>query len=212
MKEHLNPKDSALIIVDVQNDFCHEEGACAKMGRNVAAAQAIVPKIDALIEKARQFDVPVVFIKMTQDEHTISEAWAKRPRPVQHTSPLAVCKKGSWGVEFYGVAPAEGDIIVEKHRYSAFIGTQLDMILGNLNRKSLVLTGVATNVCVESTARDGFMLDYHVTVVKDACAGYIPALHEATFHNIESSFGLTLDASEVADYWTEAKMPVSIKS
>jgi ureidoacrylate peracid hydrolase len=208
MNEHFNPKDSALIIVDVQNDFCHEEGACAKMGRDVMAAKAIVPKIEALIQKARQLDIPVVFIQMTQDEHTISEAWAKRPRLAGYTNPLAVCRKGSWGAEFYKISPAKGDIVVEKHRYSAFIGTQLNMILGSLNRKSLVLTGVATNVCVESTARDGFMLDYHIAVVKDGCAGYIPALHEATFQNIESSFGLTVDASEVSDYWTESKMPI----
>lgn len=209
MREHLNPQDTALIIVDVQNDFCHEEGACAKMGRDVAAAQAIVPRIEALIEEARAQDIPVVFIRMTQEEHTISEAWAKRPRPNGSTDPLAVCRKGSWGAEFYELSPAPGDIIVEKHRYSAFISTQLDMILGNLNRKSIVITGVATNVCVESTARDGFMLDYHVTVVKDGCAGYIPQLHEATFHNIEVSFGLALDTSEVLSYWTEAKIPVS---
>jgi ureidoacrylate peracid hydrolase len=212
MNQHLNPKDSALIIVDVQNDFCHEEGACAKMGRDVTAAQAIVPKIEALIQVARQRDIPVVFIQMTQEEHTISEAWAKRPRLAGHTDPLAVCRKGSWGAEFYELSPEPGDIVVEKHRYSAFIGTQLDMILGNLKCKSLVLTGVATNVCVESTARDGFMLDYNVTVVKDGCAGYIAQLHEATFHNIETSFGLALNASEVLDYWSEVQVPVSIKS
>lgn len=211
MKDHLNPKNTALIIVDVQNDFCHEAGACAKMGRDVTAAQTIVPKIEALIQEARKLDIPVVFIQMTQEEHTLSEAWAKRPRLAQHTDPLAVCRRGSWGAEFYKLSPAQGDIVVEKHRYSAFIGTQLPMILCSLNRKSLVITGVATNVCVESTARDGFMMDYHVTLVKDGCAGYVRELHENTFQNIEACFGLVLDTSEVISYWAEAPKSVSIK-
>ncbi|TDF92515.1 cysteine hydrolase family protein [Paenibacillus piri] len=208
MNQHLDPRESALIIVDVQNDFCHEEGACASMGRDVSGAQAIVPAIEALIGEARRQDIPVVFIQMTQSEHTVSEAWAKRPRPSGHTDPLAICRKGSWGAEFYKLVPQPGDIIVEKHRYSAFIGTELDMILGNLNRKSLIITGVATNVCVESTARDGFMLDYHVTVVKDGSAGYSQELHESTFQNIEACFGLALHSSEVLEYWAAAaKLP-----
>lgn len=208
MKQHLNPEETALIIVDVQNDFCHEDGACARMGRDVAGAQAIVPRIEALIGEARKQSIPIVFIQMTMEEHTVSEAWAKRPRPTGHTDPLAICRKGSWGAEFYKLTPLPGDIIVEKHRYSAFIGTQLDMILGNLNRKSLVITGVATNVCVESTARDGFMLDYHVTVVRDASAGYNQALHNATFDNIEACFGLTMNASDIVKYWSSSVLPV----
>jgi ureidoacrylate peracid hydrolase len=75
------------------------------------------------------------------------------------------------------------------------------MILGTLKRKSLLITGVATNVCVESTARDGFMLDYHVTVIKDGCAGYSPVLHEATFGNITNNFGYVMETKDVLTHW-----------
>jgi len=205
MDQYLNPKGSALILVDIQNDFCHEEGACSKMGRDVTAAQEIIPKVEQLMENARELKIPIIFIQMTQDEHTISDAWTYRPRPAGFTDPLDICKKGTWGTGFYKVSPSEEDIIVEKHRYSAFIATELDMILRNLNCKSIILTGVATNVCVESTARDGFMLDYHVTVVKDASAGYIPELHEATFGNIQNSFGMALETNEIITYWSKLK-------
>jgi ureidoacrylate peracid hydrolase len=208
MNLHLNPKDAAVILVDIQNDFCHEDGACAKGGRDVSGAQAIIPRVEALVERARGLQVPVIFIQMVQDEFTVSEAWENRPR-LNVQMPLIICKKGSWGAEFYKIQPQKGDIVVQKHRYSAFIGTELDMILKNLGCKSLLLTGVATNVCVESTARDAFMLDYHVTVVKDACANYIPELHEATFKNIENSFGLALNTSEVLNYWTQVETKAS---
>ncbi|MFD1678083.1 cysteine hydrolase family protein [Alicyclobacillus fodiniaquatilis] len=198
MKEHLNPEDTALVIVDVQNDFCHEDGACARRGSDVTAAQAIISQLQALIDTAHGNGVPVVFIQMTLNDKTVSDAWSKR----MEENPIAVCEKGSWGTEFYKLSPASEDIVVEKHRYSAFIGTELDMILGNLKRKSLVITGVATNVCVESTARDGFMMDYHVTLVQDACAGYDAELHDATCKNITNNFGLVLNAADIIEYWS----------
>ncbi|MDF9839753.1 MULTISPECIES: isochorismatase family cysteine hydrolase [unclassified Paenibacillus] len=202
MKEHLSLESTALIIVDVQNDFCHEDGACARMGRDVKGAQAIVPSIQLLIGECRERGVPVIFIQMTQEPHTLSEAWNMRPRPAG-TEGIAVTQRNSWGADFYKLTPKPDDIIVEKHRYSAFIGTQLDLILRTMNIKSLLVTGVATNVCVESTARDGFMLDYHVTVVKDACAGYSPELHEATFGNVTAHFGRVLETGEILSYWKE---------
>jgi ureidoacrylate peracid hydrolase len=77
-------------------------------------------------------------------------------------------------------------------------------VMSREHRRSLILTGVATNVCVESTARDGFMLDYHSTLAKDGCAGYYPELHEAAFKNIAIWFGKALDTKEIFDYWTKS--------
>jgi ureidoacrylate peracid hydrolase len=93
--------------VDVQNDFCHEEGACTKMGRDVTGAQAIIPAIKELIAECRDREVPVIFIQMTQDEHTISEAWKMKPRPSGGVS-LPVTQKNTWGAEFYKLAPEHG--------------------------------------------------------------------------------------------------------
>lgn len=198
MANVLDPKETALIIIDMQNDFCHEEGASAKAGTgDIAAFQAVVPQIDSLVEQAREVGVPVIFVMMTLDESTISEAWANK------FSGMSIVVKDSWGTEFYKLQPQKGDYIVEKHRFSAFIGTNLDLILRSLGRKSIVLTGVLTNVCVESTARDGFMMDYNVTLVSDGCAGSNPAAHQYTLETIDMLFGQTKDAASVIDFWKQ---------
>ncbi|MBW7456701.1 cysteine hydrolase family protein [Paenibacillus sepulcri] len=199
MKHYLNPQDTALVIIDMQNDFCHEEGASAKMGTgDIKAFQAAVPPINALIDQAREASVPVIFVMMTLEESTISEAWSNK------FPGGSIVVKDTWGTEFYKLQPQKGDYIVEKHRFSAFIGTNLDLILRSLGRKSIVLTGVLTNVCVESTARDGFMMDYNITLVSDACAGSSPAAHQNTLDMINMVFGQTTDSASVADYWKQA--------
>lgn len=199
---YLNPHDSALIVIDMQNDFCHEEGAFAKRGRNYKAFQAIVPNVIALINAARDHQVPVFLVQMTLDESTVSEAWKNKKGGEWDK---LVCAKDSWGAEFYQIIPQPGDYIIEKHRYSAFIGTDLDLKLRTLKRKSIILTGVVTNICVESTARDGFMMDYNVTLVTDGCAAETPEAHQGTINNVDSVFGLTVTTQEVIDYWSKKK-------
>lgn len=196
---YLNPDRSAIVVIDTQNDYCHEEGALAKMGRDISGIKDIIPNIQALTITARKRNIPVIFVQTIQDKHLVSQVWKDRPSIA--VDPLTICEKGSWGVEFYKLTPEPEDIILQKYRYSAFIGTELDLILSNLNIESLILTGVATNVCVESTARDGFMRDYYITLVKDCCTAYIPDLHEAAIRNIEGYFGIALERKEIEEYW-----------
>ncbi|MEK0312641.1 cysteine hydrolase family protein [Cohnella sp. 56] len=204
MSNQLNPQDTVLIVIDMQNDFCHEDGASAKRGlADITAFQACVPKIDGLIGQARAVGVPVVFVYMTLDDTTISEAWTNK-----HGTGMSIVIKGSWGADFYKLYPQPGDAVVEKHRYSGFIGTNLNLILRSMGCKSIVLTGVLTNVCVESTARDGFMLDYNVTLVSDACAGSSPEAHAGTLANIANVFGSVLSAEQVGAAWSAAASPV----
>ncbi|OZB94964.1 cysteine hydrolase family protein [Paenibacillus sp. XY044] len=198
----LHPQETALIIIDMQNDFCHENGACGRAGIvNIPAFQACVKPIRDLIDQARDSGVPVIFVQMTLDAGTTSQAWT-----LQHTvsgNPLRIVEKGSWGTELYGIEPQAGDHVVEKHRYSAFIGTNLDLTLRSLGCKSVVLTGVLTNVCVESTARDAFMLDYNVTLIEDACAGSSLDAHRMTLSNIGQYFGKVMKSGDVKAVWSE---------
>lgn len=203
MTAHLNPQDTALVIIDMQNDFCHEDGASARRGlADIPAFQACAPKIDGLIAHARAAGVPVVFIYMTLDDTTKSEAWTNK-----HGTEVSIVVKDNWGADFYKLYPQPGDAVVEKHRYSGFIGTNLNLILRSMGCRSIVLTGVLTNVCVESTARDGFMLDYNVTLVSDACAGSSPEAHAGTLANIANVFGTVLDAEQVGAVWRAAAAP-----
>ncbi|MNO52813.1 Peroxyureidoacrylate/ureidoacrylate amidohydrolase RutB [compost metagenome] len=191
------PDRTALIIVDVQNDYCHPEGALAAGGSDVSAVKEMMPRLHGLIAAARAQEVPVIFIQTFHEKATDSQAWASR----SGRSSMGVCRKGSWGAEFYEVAPLPDEIVVNKHRYSAFINTRLDSVLRSLRIETLIMTGVSTNVCVESTARDGFMLDYHIVLVGDACASYSRAAHEMTLENMEGYFGVVTSAMEVEDHW-----------
>ena len=84
-----------------------------------------------------------------------------------------ICATGTWGAEYYRVQPTNDDCEVVKHRYSAFVGTTLEVILRSLARQTVVVTGVTTNVCVESTVRDAYMRDYRPLLVED-CTGVRP--------------------------------------
>lgn len=193
LPEKVDPRHAALLVIDMQNDFCHSDGAGARNGANVGPAQAIVPTLNGLIDEARGVGMPVIFIRAVHNRWTDSEVRLERRRD----RAVPNCVEGTWGVEWYGVQPLEGECVVSKHRFSAFIGTDLDLILRAQGIKTLVCTGTATNVCVESTARDGFMMDYYIVLVEDCCATGDQELHQATLKNIGRGFGVVTTASEV---------------
>ena len=200
LTEKVAPENAAIIVVDVQNDFIHDNGASARNGRDVAMAQAMVPTLAKLLDEGRRAGVPVVWVRMAQTEHTKSEV--HQEHRLRRGTEVSVCEEGTWGVEFYEVGPLPGEAIITKHRYSAFIGTDLNLVLRSKGVKSLIVTGVATNVCVESTARDGYMLDYYIVFAGDcsACSAG-PQAHEETLANIERTFGIVASADEIIGNW-----------
>lgn len=188
-------KKSALIIVDMQNDFCHEKGACAICsGKSNPYVDIKVPNIQRMIDSCHELDVPVIFIKTTHQDETDSAAWIMR----EDGAKARICRRDSWGTEFYGVVPVDKDIIVNKIRYSAFIGTRLNTVLKTLEVKTIIMSGISTNVCVESTARDGFMMDYNVVMLDDACITYSEEAHKASLDNIRRHFGAVSDVDTVS--------------
>src|ERR1700744_6352995 len=130
------PAKSAVIVVDVQNDFCRPDGALGKAGQ---------PTADA---KAR-----VLFVRTIHEAATDSDAWTWRLNGAVGTC----CRKDTWGAEYTEVGPLPDEPVIVKHRYSAFVNTRLDSVLRTLKIENVIMTGVSTNVCVESTARHGFM-------------------------------------------------------
>jgi len=203
--EYVNPEKTALIVVDVQNDFCHPEGACAKRGNDVSAVRGMVAQLQRLIQGAREYQVPIIFIQTFHEKATDSAAWASR----SGGSSGNVCRVGTWGAEFYEVEPQPGDIIVNKHRYSAFINTRLDSVLRTLKAENLIMTGISTNVCVESTARHGYMLDYNIVMVDDACAAFSRKAHEMTLENIAGFFGSVAKVDDILEAWSQYAVPVA---
>lgn len=209
LEEKIDPRHAALIVVDVQNDFCHPDSPLARDGRDLSAAQAMVPQLAKLIDAAREAGTLVIFVQMVNTDATTSEVALEqrlRSRPWAEPGDY-ICKEGSWGAEFYEVAPRPGEPVVQKHRYSAFVDTDLELILRSQGIKALIMTGVATNVCVESTARDGFMRDYYIVLAGDCSACYWPERHTGTLENIAQTFGVVATADEIAQVWSAAVVP-----
>jgi ureidoacrylate peracid hydrolase len=198
-QERWDPRWAALLVVDVQNDFVSSKGSAAKRGEDVSAAQAVAPKLIRLIEEARRVGLTVIYIKTTHSEWTDTPSWIYRK---SQQSALNTCREGTWGAEFYeGIAPLPTERVVIKHRYSAFINTDLNTVLHAKGIQSVLLAGVATNVCVETSARDAYMYDYYVTMVEDCAAAYEAKLHLNTLENIRRHFGLVATSDEIMATW-----------
>ncbi len=206
LERKVDPKHTALLVVDVQNDFCAPGAAFDKAGINLSMVQEMVPRLVKIIDQARKAGVFVVFIRNhynTENNWYLSETWLehakRRRRGLYWTIPM--CVPGSWGADFYLVKPAEGEPIVTKHRYDAFENTDLQYVLSSRGIRTLIMTGFATNVCVETTSRHGFVKDYYIVMNKDCVASDMKELHEATLKNIENFFGEVVTSEDILKCW-----------
>lgn len=196
----IHAADAAVVVIDVQNDFCHPEGRQASQGQHVLRVQSTVERIDELVGHARTVGVPVVWVRTTHAAETDSPEWmARHPDPAREQS----CAAGTWGAEFYRVAPAPGEVVIEKHRYNGFTGTTLDEELTALGRRSLLFCGVTSNTCVETTLRDAVCRDYLVTFVDDCCGAYTAAAHERAVESVRAGFGVVTDSATVISAWLQ---------
>ncbi len=198
--DRLDPGHTALVVVDMQNDFCAEGGYIeAVVGKNAAACRAVAAPIMALVTAARAAGVPVFWIRADYRPETLPAGMAARF--AAQGAGRVCCAPGTWGAEFHGVAPAPGESVIDKHCYSAFVGTDLDARLNAAGIRTLVFAGVQTNVCVETSLRDAYSRGFHVAVAADCVASHTAELHEATLKNVRFLFGDVLSGPEIAALW-----------
>jgi ureidoacrylate peracid hydrolase len=204
------PENAALIVVDVQNDFCANGGFFHKIGADMAAIQRKVPNLIRLIDKARAAGVLVVFIQAIYDPKDLSDAM--RERNLRRRVEMPRCLTGSWGADFYGVKPLPGEPVVIKHRYSGMINTELETVLKRHGIKSLLLTGVATDTCVESTGRDAYFVDYYVTMVEDCCGAFNEQDHKGALARFDRDYGAIVTSRDVLATWEQlpAARPLAV--
>jgi len=205
--DKIHPKNAVVIAIDPQNDFCSVGGAMHAEGADLSMIPSTITNIKKFLDEARRINIDVVF---TQNEYNSKGNWylsqvfleqAQRKRHGSYTA-RRVSERGTWGWGFVeGLSPKENEIVVTKHRFNAFSDTELDLILRSKGVKTLILTGFATNVCVETTARDGFIRDYHIIVIKDCVASYIKHLHEAALENIDRYFGEIVSSKDAISCW-----------
>lgn len=208
LDQKVAPAHAAVLVVDVQNDFLAEGGFFHQAGYELSGARAAIPPLKRLLEAARQAGVLVIFIQAIYDPEYLSGPM--RERNLRRGLTMSRCLSGTWGAEFFEVAPEPGEPVVVKHRYSAFAGTELDGLLRQRGVRSLLLTGVTTDTCVESTARDAYFLDYYVTLVADCCGALSAQDHLGALARADRDFATVATSAEVAQAWqrlSQAPLP-----
>ena len=202
------PDQSALVVVDMQNAYASPGGYLDLAGFDISGAAAAIEKVAEAIKIARAAGMPIVFFQNGWDPeyqeaggtgspnyHKSNAMKTMRNRPELQGQLLA---KGGWDYALVdALQPQPGDIVIPKPRYSAFYNTGLDSMLRARGIRTLVFTGIATNVCVESTLRDGFFLEYFGVVLHDAThAAGPPFAQEAALYNIKTFFGWVSSVEE----------------
>lgn len=192
--EQVRPAHAAVLVVDMQNDFCAEGGYLQKVrGSDVGFAGDVACAIGDVVDAARRGGALVVWIRSFYDFKYLAE-----PHVVKR-SQEGCCLEGTWGAEFFMLRPATGEPIVTKHHFSAFKGTPLDTLLRARGIRTLVVTGVATNVCVDSTLRDGFFSGYYIVVPEDCVGSGSRIGHEGTLATVRNNIGLVTTGSAVVE-------------
>jgi len=187
----ITSNNTALIVVDMQNIWVHPRGS-----RYLPMSEDIVPRIQQLLQFCRSRQVPVIYLHTTKRKDLADVGIFADIKPQTHDADDEWSNfEGSPGAELYEpVRPAAGDILVKKFRYSGFYGTPLENLLRALGRDTIAITGVATNVCCDSTARDGAMRDFKVLFLSDCSASFTPEEQQATLNNFDKHFGVVMDS------------------
>lgn len=181
----LDPARTAVVVVDMINDFCKPGGKMVLPG-----CETLVPPQRAVIRAARNAGAPVIWV------HDSHRKGMRRDREFLKRTPH--CEEGSWGTAIIDELEARIDEIhVAKHRYSAFFQTDLDVTLKDMVIDQIVVFGVVTNICVRSTVHDAFFNGYEVVVPRDCCAATGPREQESSLYDIATHFGIVSDAASV---------------
>ena len=205
----IDPASSAVIVIDMQNAYASPGGYVDLAGFDITGAAGVIGRIGQVLDTARAAAIPIIFLQNGWDGDYVeaggpgSPNWHKsnalktmRARPDLAGQLLA---RGGWDYALVdALAPQPGDIRLHKTRYSAFFNSQLDSVLRARGIRTLIFVGIASNVCVESTLRDAFHLEYFSVMLDDATHHLGPDfVAKACLYNVEKFFGWV---SSVADF------------
>ncbi len=205
----IDASKTAVIVIDMQNAYASPGGYLDLAGFDISGVARVIANTRGVLEVARRAGVPVIYFQNGWDPdyveaggpgspnfHKSNALKTMRARPELAGTLLA---RGTWDYKIVdALTPQPGDIVLSKSRYSAFFNSQLDSVLRARGVRTLVFVGIATNVCVESTLRDGFFLEYFGIVLEDATHQAGPEfVQQAALYNIETFFGWV---SSVADF------------
>ncbi len=208
----LSRQSAALLIIDPQNAFVHDEGTLGLSGVNVAPAQQAISSMRRLAEQFKAAGLPVIWTKQI---HLERDASRDKKKLASHTSKRkqVSCISGSWDAEFVDEIKHLADdptYVVVKHRFGAFYETRLDALLKMLGVQTLFVTGVTANACVETTLREAYLRDYDSVAVTDAIASVRPEWID-TAHAVWAQYlGALATEVEVLDWLETSGAPQAL--
>ncbi|HEU4451087.1 MAG TPA: isochorismatase family cysteine hydrolase [Gaiellaceae bacterium] len=182
----LVPGRTALVLIDLQNDFLHERGWYAESGVDITHMRRVVGPTRRLVAAARAAEVPVIWTR-----HGFRDATDAGPffqlRPFLREGGL---RRDTWGFQIYDeLAPDGEDWLVEKNRLSAFYNTNLELILRGLGAETVLIAGVLTNQCIAATSKDAMFRDFKPIVVEECTGTTLPHLHEPALEMVRVGWG-----------------------
>lgn len=188
----LNPEKSALLVVDMQNDFLNPKSLAYTEN-----AKYIVANLQKLVKIARKKKIPVIYTAHCHQDPKIDGGMTAEWWPEIRNRQTLVA--GSRGAEIIDeLKPLPKEKVVYKHRYSAFYNTDLEIYLRGLGVTDLIVTGIMTGICVESTVRDAFFRDFRVFVVGDATAAGEQELHINSLKILAYAFAYITTTKEIS--------------
>jgi ureidoacrylate peracid hydrolase len=197
----LTASGTALIVIDMQNSFCSEDGGCQKAGLPVEHLALAIEPCERLITTARDSKVPVIYTRyVLRSDYSDGGVIIHDLSP--HLKEVGALIEDTWDIEVVTeLKPAAGDLVIDKNRPSAFYAPEFEATLAKLGVKNLVVCGVTTNCCVESTVRDASQRDYKTFVVADAVAEFEEDRHRIALQSMDRLFADVVTIADVTAAW-----------
>ena len=194
--ESLSGSKTAMIVVDMQNAFLSDEGSMNKGGMDITELKKTVLPVRKLIDACRSADVPIIFTRyVLRADYKDAGLRSVRRSRFKEISSLVI---GTWDSELDPRMDQRlEDYVLDKTRYSSFYNTSLEVILRGLGVDTLIICGVTTEICVESTIRDAYFRDFKILVPKDAVAAMDIDRHKGTLATIEYGFGAVTTSAKL---------------
>lgn len=197
----LGKKNSALIVVDMQNGFLDSKGGMAQLGFAWDKLAAASPGVQRLVAGAREAKVPVFWTRYVY-EPDFRDGGVQVEEIMPMLKDVKLCVAGTWDAELHpDMKPEDGDIIIDKNRPSSFYATRLKSYLRSQGVEEIVVCGVTTNICVETTVRDAAQRNYKTFVVRDAVGEVDDFRGQTALKAMEYLFARVMTVNEVLDAW-----------
>lgn len=208
LEEKVDPRHAAVVVIDMQKDFTTPGCFWDKLGQlDAETMERMATRLREFLDAAREHGIPIIHVTANYDPEYMNGPMHER---LYRHGIGRYCQSGTVGIEFHdGLEPQLGEPHVVKHRFDAFYETELDVLLQSRGIRSLIMTGVATHGCVDSTSRHAYFKGYYVVFGADLTGGASPDVQQMTLDSMNLMFGISATADEIVGAWKPSAVPAA---